>query len=166
MFEINTGLIFWTALSFIIMVILLYKLVFPPLYRVIDQRRAAIDKRLEEAKKAQSEAEDLLKKYETKLVEAEKTSASIFEDAQRKSQALRDEALKNAQKEAYKIIEDTKKDIDGLKRKALFDLKEDITKVVVDVSGRLIKKNLNVKDHIKLIESSISELDKNAKKKI
>ncbi|MDD5382665.1 MAG: F0F1 ATP synthase subunit B [Candidatus Margulisbacteria bacterium] len=162
MFEIDTGLIFWTALSFLILLALLYKLVFPPLQRILGERRQAIEGGLARAKKAQEEAEDLLKKYQTQLAEAERTTASILEDARRKSQNLRDETLKTAQKEAYEVLENTRKDIDLYKEKALTDLKADIARIIVEVTGRLVKKTLKPEDHAKLIESSIEELEKHA----
>lgn len=166
MFEINTGLIFWTLVSFAILLVLLYKLVFPPLNRILDQRRQSIEGRLEQAKKAQAEAEDLLQKYRAQLMEAEKKTSEMFEDAQHKSQALRDETLKNAQKEAFQIIENTKNDISLFKSKALTDLKGEIADIVVTVSRKLIGQSLKTGDHIKMVESSITELEKHAKGKI
>ena len=166
MFEVETSLIFWSALSFVILLFLLYKIVFPPLNRVLEQRRKEIKGGLEQAKKAQEQANQLLKKYQDQLLDAESRTNAMFEDAQRKSQALRDETLKAAQKEAVAIIENTKKDIEGLKRKALVSLKQDISSVVLDVTQRLIGKSLGVEDHLKLIESSIEELEKNAKTEV
>jgi F-type H+-transporting ATPase subunit b len=166
MFEAQTGLIFWSAVSFVILLFLLYKIVFPPLNKALEQRRKEIKGGLEQAQNAQEQANQLLKKYQDRLDEAENRTNLMFEDAQRKSQALRDETLKAAEREAVAVIENAKKDIEGLKRKALVSLKEDISTVVVDVTRRLIGKSLGVKDHLKLIESSIEELEKNAETKI
>lgn len=164
MFELETGTIFWTITSFGVLIFILYKFVFPPLNRVLEQRRIEIDGKLKNAEKANLESENLLKKYQAQLKESEENTLIMFEEARRKSEALKEEALKNAQKEAGLIVESTRKDIDVLKRKALFDLKKDITQVVVEVSRRLIKKSLNPDDHAALVESSINELEKNAKK--
>lgn len=164
MFEFDAGLISWTALSFGVLVVLLYKLVFPPLNKVLEERKAAIEGRLAEAEKSNLEAGNLLKKYQAQLKEAEEKTMLLFEEAQRKSEVLKEEALVNAQKEAGLIVENTRKDIDVLKRKALIDLKKDITEIVIEVSRKLIKKNLNAADHAELIELGIKELEKNAKR--
>ena len=163
MFEIQSGLMFWTALSFIIMVFLLYRLVFPPLQKMLELRRKSIEGRLEDAARAQTEAEALLDKYRQQLSEAEKRSLAIFEEAERRSQTLREDALQAAQKEANQILSNAKGEMEVYRRKALVDLKGDITNVVVDVTRRLIKKELKEGDQIKLVESSIEELEKNAK---
>lgn len=166
MFDINTGLVFWTALSFLILVALLYKLVFPPLNKVLEQRRTAIEGRIEQARKAQEEAEGLLQKYRVQLSEAEKKTSEMFEDAQRKSAAIRDDGIKSAQKEARQIIENTKKDIDSLKRKSLGELKEEIADLVIEVNRKIIGKSLSKDEHAKLIDASIKELEKNAKSQV
>jgi len=166
MFSIDTSLIFWSTISFLILLVLLYKFVFPPLNKMLEQRRQAIEGKIEEAQKAQTEAKELLKQYQLKLGEAEQKTMEMFDDAQRKAQAVRDETLKTAQKEARDVIEKSKKDIEVFKRKALVDMKEDIAKIVADVSRRLIRKRLSAQDNIKLVESSIRDLEKNAKRKI
>jgi len=166
MFDIDTGLIFWTALSFGFLLFLLYKLVFPPIHKVLDQRRDAIEGKIEEAKQAQTEAENLLSKYKTQMIEAEKRTSEMFEDARHKSEAFREDTLLSAQKESRNIIENAKEDIDIFKRKALVGLKVDISKIVADVARKLIRKKLSAKDQLKLVESSIKELEKNAKDKV
>ncbi|OGC21522.1 ATP synthase F0 subunit B [candidate division WOR-1 bacterium RIFOXYB2_FULL_42_35] len=166
MFEINTGLIFWTVVSFILLLVLLYRLVFPPLNRILDQRKKAIEGRLEQAETAQKEAEGLLDKYHLQLAEAEKKTAAMFAEARRQTQTFREDSLENAQKEARGIIEKTKEDIEILRRKSMQNLKEDIANIVVDVNRRLIKSELSNKDHLVLVDSSIKELEKNVKRKI
>jgi len=165
MFEIDTGLIFWTILSFGVLVCLLYWLVFPPLNKVLEQRKRMIEGGLAQAKSAQAQAEGLLQKYQQQLGEAEKRTAVMFDDARQKSDALREETLKKAQKEAFQIIENTKKDIDVYKRRAMQGLKEDIAEIVVQVTKKMIGKSLNTAEHLKLIETSIEELEKDAKRK-
>jgi F-type H+-transporting ATPase subunit b len=166
MFQADTGLMFWTITSFLIMVFLLYKFVFPPLNSVIKQRRVAIEDRIEQAKQVQAEAESLLKKYRDQMMESEKKTLEMLEDARRKSEAVKEESIRRAQKEAFQIIDDTRKDIEHFKKKALADMKNDIADIVVDVSEKLLKKGLDAKDHIKLVESSIKELEKNVNRKV
>jgi len=166
MFEIETGLIFWTIVSFVVLLILLYKLVFPPLNKVLEQRRQTIEGGLAKAAKAQTEARDLLNQYQCKLTEAEEKTSAMFEDARRQTEAFREESLKSARKEAGEIIEKTKNDIEILRRKSMQRLKGDIAEIVVDVNKRLIQKELNDADQLKLVETSIEELEKNVTRKV
>ncbi|MBU1026372.1 MAG: F0F1 ATP synthase subunit B [Candidatus Margulisbacteria bacterium] len=163
MFELDTGLIFWTIISFLILLFLLYKLVFPPLYKLLDQRKKAIEGGLAQAEQAKHEAEDLLRRYQGQLAEAEKKTALMFDEARRKSQVLRDDTLKIAQKEAQTIIESTKSDIDAFRNKAVVSLKEEIAEIIVDVNKRLIGKTLDRSDQLRLVKTSIEELEKNVK---
>ncbi|PIS31074.1 ATP synthase F0 subunit B [Candidatus Saganbacteria bacterium CG08_land_8_20_14_0_20_45_16] len=163
MFEINTGMVFWTFVSFFILLFLLYKLVFPPLNKVLEARRQAIEGRLGQAKKAQVEAEGLLAKYRDQLREAEKKTSAIFDEAKQQAQVFREESLKSAQREAKAVIERTKEDIDRFKRQSLTTFKEEIVEVVIEVNRRLIQKELSRDDHKKLVAAAIAELEKNVK---
>ncbi|MFH1542788.1 MAG: F0F1 ATP synthase subunit B [bacterium] len=164
MFEPNTSLIFWTVVSFLILLALLYKLVFPPLHKVLDLRRQAIDGRITQAEKIQREAETLLQQYQRQLIEAEKKTTAMFEEARRQTAEFRDENLKRAQKEAQEVIGRTREDIDSLKRKALRNLKEEIVEVIVEVNRRLIDKELGSTDHRRLIEKAIKDLEEHVTK--
>jgi F-type H+-transporting ATPase subunit b len=166
MFEIETGLIFWTILSFGLLLILLYKFVFPPLVKVLEQRREAIEGGLKRAEQARTEAEDLLSKYRRQLGEAEQKTAAMFEEAKQQTEAYRDKNLRNARKEAMAVIEKTKDDIDIFRRRSMQRLKKDIADIVVEVNRKLIQKKLTQADHLKLVEASIKELEKNVKKQV
>lgn len=164
MFNIDTGLIFWTILSFAILLVLLYKLVFPPLLKVLDQRHQAIEGRLAKAQKAQADAEGLLETYREQMAEAERKSLALFDEARRKVQSFREESLKSAQKEARQIIENTKEDIEVFKRKAMGTFKGEIADVVVEVNQKVLQKELSAKDQNRLVETALKELGKYAEK--
>ena len=166
MFNIDTGLIFWTILSFVILLIALYLVVFPPLHKVFEQRRKAIEGKIEMAKKMQLEAEELLKKYREDIALAESRTAVLFEEAERKSAALRDDTLGVARKEALQIIENTKKDIDLYQQKSLISYKANIAQIVVSVVKKLVNKGIDAKEQASLIDEAIGELGNNAVRKI
>lgn len=166
MFNIDTGLIFWTILSFVILLISLYLVVFPPLHKVFEQRRKAIEGKIEMAKKMQADAEELLKKYRDDIAAAESKTAALFEEAERKSSALRDDTMNAARKEAMRIIENTKKDIDLYQQKSLAGYKANIAQIVVSVVKKLVNKSIDAKEQAALIDEAIGELKNNAVRKI
>jgi F-type H+-transporting ATPase subunit b len=161
MFEIDTGLMFWTVLSFGIMVVLLYLLVFPAMQKMLNQRRDMIEGGIERAKKAQAEAQELLKKYERQLAEADKKVASLLDEAKRSAQVLREATVGAARKEAYAFVENTKKEIEGYKDKTLQEIKHNIASLMVNAAGQLIGKSLQPADQDKLVDEAMAEIGKN-----
>ncbi|MBI5399963.1 F0F1 ATP synthase subunit B [Candidatus Saganbacteria bacterium] len=162
MFEIETGMIFWTAISFAVLLAMLYRFVFPPLNALFDQRRQSIEGRIADAEKIQALAQGILAEYKEKLAKSEEQAAAIFEDAKQKSQAFRETALHQAQAEANKIMAAASQEIKMFERRAVGELKKEIAAVVVDVSRRLIKKELPADEQAKLVAASIRELEADA----
>ena len=159
MFEIDTGLMFWTVLSFGIMVVLLYLLVFPALQQMLNQRRDMIEGGLARAKKAQAEAQELLQKYADQMAEASTQAAALLEEAKRSAQVMREETVSAARKDAYEFAENTKKEIEGYKDKTLQEIKHNIASLMVTAAGRLIGKNLQPTDQDKLVDEAMTEIN-------
>jgi F-type H+-transporting ATPase subunit b len=165
MFEIDTGLMFWTVLSFGLMVVLLYLFVFPAMQKMLNQRRDMIEGGIERAKKTQAQAQELLQQYKTQMTEAEKRAAALLEEAKRGAQALKEEALNASREEAFQFAENTKMEIESYKEKALREIKQDIASLMVGAAGRLIGKNLQAADQDKLVDEAMAEINKNGNPK-
>lgn len=165
MFEIDTGLMFWTVLSFGILVLLLYLLVFPALQKLLNQRRDMIEGGIEKAKKAQAEAQALLQKYEAQMAEAQTRAAALLDEAKRSAQAMRQETVDAARKDAYELAENAKKEIEGYKDKTLQEIKQDVAALMVNAAGRLIGKSLQPTDQDKLVDEAMAEINKSGSSK-
>jgi F-type H+-transporting ATPase subunit b len=166
MFELETGLLFWTDVSFVVLVGLLYFLAFPPLAAMLEKRRQGIVDQLEAAAKTESAAQALHDEYKAKLAKAQESAAEVFESAKQKSQTYHAEAVHRAQAEAQQIIEGAKQDLKMFEHRAITGLKEDIAQVVVEASRRLIGKELAAADQQGLVESAIKDLEVNAGQQI
>ena len=66
----TTGLMIWTLVTFVVVLIVLKKYAFTPIQQMIDQRRVAITADLDAAEKARGEAQAALAEYREQLAEA------------------------------------------------------------------------------------------------
>src|SRR5918997_263581 len=66
----NTSLIFWTVVTFLILVALLVRYVYPPIRKQIQDRQAQIEQSIDEAEKTRAEARELLAEYRRQIEEA------------------------------------------------------------------------------------------------
>ena len=62
-FSINPGMMFWTVVIFLILVVLLWRLGWPTLLKIVEEREALIAKQLADAEKANAEAARLLEQH-------------------------------------------------------------------------------------------------------
>ena len=80
---------FWVAVSFVILVALLFKPVWRFTTKTLDEKIAEIQSRIEEATQLREEAQNLLAATKRKLTEAEKEGADIIAAAREEAQVLR-----------------------------------------------------------------------------
>src|SRR6266581_4284219 len=66
-FTINPGLIIWTLVVFGILLVLLWRLAFPAIVRSVEERERRIQKQLEDAERANAEAQRLLEEHKKQI---------------------------------------------------------------------------------------------------
>ena len=70
----DSGLLFWMILSFGIVLVILSKYGFPVIIKAIEERKAFIEKSMENARKANEQLSDIQKEAEKILAEAREPS--------------------------------------------------------------------------------------------
>ncbi|HCW77579.1 MAG TPA: F0F1 ATP synthase subunit B, partial [Gemmatimonadetes bacterium] len=70
LYDINTGLSFWTLVVFAILVLILGKYAWGPILAAVDAREKGIQTALDEAAERNQEAEKLLANYKENLADA------------------------------------------------------------------------------------------------
>jgi ATP synthase F0 subunit b len=105
------GELLWGAVAFTIVFVILSKLAFPALGRVLDDRAAAIQGKMEEADAKLVEAEEARRTYEASVADARGEANRIIEDAKVTAEQLRADILARAEVEATGMLERAQADI-------------------------------------------------------
>src|SRR6266542_257348 len=101
-FDINGGVIIWTVVIFVILLAVLYRLGYPALLRMVEERERRIQKQLDDAEKANAEAQRALEEYDALLSRARK---DIDAEKEKAILALRREAVDLSIAAASRVIE-------------------------------------------------------------
>lgn len=156
------GLIAWQFFIFILLVLLLAKLAWKPILSSLKEREDSIQNALSSAEKARDEMAKLKADNELLLKEAREERDKILREAREASGRLRDEAVAEAKKSADRIIQDARAAINIEKAAALKDVKIQVATFALEVSEKLLKKNLaDDKAQKALVEGYINELKLN-----
>ncbi len=161
--SINPGLIFWTIVTFVVLLLLLKKFVWGPILDAVDRRERSVKEMLEGAEKARDEAREILNKYQEQLAGAGEEVNRLIEDGKARAGKAGDEIIGKARSEADQIIERAKAEIIREREKAVQELKAQVVKISLAAAGRLIERSLAEQDHRELIEQTISEMDEKLK---
>ena len=144
-------------ISFLIILFVASKFVWPPITAMLDERAVTIRESLERAEAAKVEAERLLEEYKHTMAEARKEAGTILQQAKQSAESTRSEAQARALAEADELIAKAREAIEGEKRAAIADLQKSVADLSIAVAGRLIAGELTRDDQLKVIEKYVAE---------
>lgn len=150
-------LIFWSLISFGLLLGLLYKFVFPPIIRALDDREKTIKDSLERAEQTRKDAEQLLAEYRSRLKRADEESEKILAETQHRAQRLLDENQQRIVQETGRMTAQARQEIVREQQKAMNELKRYVVDLTLLATEKILKRSLNPADHLRLIEESLEE---------
>ena len=150
------GLMFWTVVIFILLLVILKKFAWKPILKAVDDRNSSITEALSSAEKAKAEMEQLSANNEKILQEARIERDSIIKEARALKENTISEAKNKASIEAEKIILSAKEQISNEKMKAMTALKNEIADISIQMAEKILKSELkDEKSQKKLIEETL-----------
>ena len=128
---------------------------------ILDQRREAADKQINEAETAKSEALAIKKTYEQNMLEAKAKADDLLLTAQRTANSRSEEIISQAQQQAAQIKSKAAADIELEKKKAINEAKNEISDLAMTIAGKVVARELNAGDQADMIDRFIDELGDN-----
>jgi len=164
-FETNffSSLIFWEVISFAILLFVLYKIAFPWLLGLLEEREKKIKDSLDQAERHRSEAERKLKEYEAKLEGASRDAEGILSAAKERAQRLMEENEQRLIAEADRIKGDATREIDHERRKAIQEIRSQTTDLALMVAEKVVQRSLTDADHRRLADEALDALSKSSR---
>ena len=154
------GLIIWTLLAFLIVFFILKKYAWKPILDSMNKREQGIANSLATAEKIKIEMSQMKSENEALLVKAREERAQMLKEAKETKDRIINEAKEQAKVETNKIIADAQSVINQQKMAALTDLKNQVGTLVVEVSEKILRRELSNKQEQ---EKYIKELAENVK---
>ncbi len=160
--EPAVGLLFWTSLTFILLLILLRKFAWRPILNAIKQREQGITEALASAKNAQSEMQALKASNDKILKEAREERDKILKEAKDTSSNMIAEAKKKAEIEANNVLKAATEQIQNEKNKAIETLKLEVTNISISIAEKILQSELSSKDKQKeLVNTYLKDIKLN-----
>jgi F-type H+-transporting ATPase subunit b len=138
----NIGLVFWTTITFVILLFILGKFAWPVITKAIAKREAYIADSLKKADEVNVQLESIREERKVALATAKEEANTILKEVNVLKEKLIQEAKDQAKAEATKIIAEAKASIEQEKEKALKGIKNQVALISIDIAGKVLKKNL------------------------
>jgi F-type H+-transporting ATPase subunit b len=152
------GLIFWTALSFLILLFVLKRFAWKPILGAVTEREQGILDALASAEKAKLEMQNLTADNERILKEARAERETLLKEAREIKTKLIADAKDEAQDQANKMIEHAQTAIQSEKKAAMAELKSHVAGLAVDIAEKVVREELSNSDkQLKLVEDMLGE---------
>lgn len=152
------GLVFWTGITFLILLWILRKFAWKPILGAVSDREDSIKNALAEADKAHQEMQNINADNERILKEARTERDGMLKEAREIKNNLIEEAKEEAKAQANKLIEQAKSTIQSEKLAAIADLKNQVAELSINIAEEVVKDELSNKDkQLKLVEQMLGE---------
>lgn len=147
------GLLLWTTLAFLIVFFILKKMAWPAIIKGLRDREKGITDSLATAQKVKEEMSLLKSENEALLAQAREERALMLKEARDTKDRIINDAKEQAKVEANKIMVETQEAITAQKMAAITEVKNQLGKLVIEVSEKVLRKELGNKEaqeaHIK-----------------
>lgn len=151
----QSDLALWTAVVFLVLLLVLGKFAWGPIARGLDRREQMIAENIANAERQNEEARRLLAQYEQRLAAAAGEVREILDEARRDAEHTQQQILAKARAEAEAEKRRALQEIERAADQALKELAERSANLAVDLAGRIVHQQLRAADHAALIQEAI-----------
>ncbi len=149
----HLGFFVWTIVAFVVVLFLLKKFAWKPILKSLNERESNIANSIAAAEKVRAEMAQMKSENEALLAKAREERAQMLKEARETKDKIINEAKDQAKVEANKIIVEAQAAIETQKMAAITDVKNQVGKLVIEVSEKVLRRELGSKDsqesHIK-----------------
>ncbi len=158
LFSINPGLMLWTLVIFTSLLIVLWRFAWGPILSAVEAREKGIRDALEEARRRQAEAAELLQEHKRQLADARRQAQEIVTEGRDAADRVRRELEAKAREESEAILTRARGEIQREKDAALDALRRDSVDIALAAASKLLHRKLDSEQDRKLVMDFVDGL--------
>ena len=153
-----SSLVFWSAVSFGVLLFLLHKYAFPVIFRILEERQKKIRGSIDDAEKIRADAQTLLAEYEGKLKGAKQEVNAVLEEARLQARQILEEGREKMKRESQQMLEEARMGIQRERQDAMRDIQEATVDLTLAASEKILERELTDSDHQRFVKEVIQEI--------
>lgn len=159
--DVNPGLIFWTLITFVALLLILKKLAWKPILTALSERENLIKDSLDKAELARVEFEKLTADNKVRMAKAEEEAQKVIEQGREYAEKIKAQVIEESKAEAKKLIDAAASAIERKQQESFNSLKEQIADIAVKSAEKIIRENLDKEKQLKIVDKYIQDITKN-----
>ena len=159
--QVSPGLMIWTLINFIILLLLLGKFAIKPIINGIKSREDNIRDNILRAEKANEDAQKVLKESQEKLFSAQKEMSEIIQKGRIQAEEIVKKSIDEAEIVKRQKVEEAAREIERSKNSAINELRNEVANLAVAAAEKILGETLDKDKHYKIVHDYIQKLPKN-----
>lgn len=152
------GLMLWTVLTFVVLLLVLRRIAWKPLLEALDAREKRIDDALQKAEKAQREAEQAIAENRKRSDEAMRQAEQLIEQARQDAGQTRRKLIEEARAESQRVVDQGMRRLEAEQRAAMQEVRAVAADLAIRAAGRLIQSSLTEQQQRELVEQFLKDV--------
>jgi F-type H+-transporting ATPase subunit b len=155
--DVNPGLILWTVVTFICLLLILKKIAWKPILNTLNERENLIKESLDKAETARLEAEKLILENKSNMLRAEEEGQKIIEQSREYAEKVKVQVLDESKIQAKKMIELASAEIERKNAEAFIKLKGQVAEIAVNAAEKILRESLDKEKQIKVVNKYLED---------
>ena len=157
----NGGLMFWTLVTFLILLAILGKLVFPKITAAVEAREKALEDAIEGAKRDREAAAQALAEQQKQIEAARNEAQKIIVEGRQVGEKVRAQMIEETHQQQQSMLERARREIELEKERAIAEMRREAIELAIAGASKVIEKNLDDQSNRKIVESFLSSIPAN-----
>ncbi|MFA5850567.1 MAG: F0F1 ATP synthase subunit B [Bacteroidales bacterium] len=154
----DSGLLFWMLISFGLVFFILARYGFPVIVKMVEERRAFIQKSLDDAKAAKSQLDNLKEESDSIISSARLEQVKILNEANQIKEHIISSAKQEAKNISAQMMEETKRELIIERELSIKKVRSQIASLSVEVAEKVVRAELNkTPAHMDMINRLLDE---------
>ena len=154
----NGGLMFWTIVIFVLLLVVLSRYAFKPMLAAVEARERSLQDAIDAAKRDREEAERVLAEHRAQLEKARGEAQKLIADGRATAEKLRNDLLEQTKAQQQEMLDRARREIDTEKTNAIAALRREAVDLAIAGAGKVIERNLDNDANRKLVETFLGSV--------
>jgi len=156
--EFSPGAMLWTWIAFLLGLGVMWKMVYGPITRALEDRDQKVEDAIKAAEVAQREAEAQMQRAKAELLEAQANSKRMVEEAMARAERQAAEAVREADERAKAELQRARETIAAEQQKAVQEIRRLAVDLTITAAGRLLQHEVDAEKNRPLVQQFVDSV--------
>ena len=154
----NGGVMVWTLVIFIVLLVVLSKYAFKPITKAVEDREKSLADAIEAAQRDREESGRLLQDQRDQIEGARDEAQRIIAEARTAAEQVRGKMIEQAHGETTDLLDRARREIVAERDRAIADMRLEAVDLAIAGASRVIGKNMDDQSNRQLVESFLQSV--------